>query len=231
MPDPLLDVTNLVQEYGRGETLTTVLRGVSLSLQPGEFAALVGQSGSGKSTLLNQIGLLEHPVSGSIRLNGVETTRLDDDARTRLRNRSLGFIFQFHHLLNAFTALENVMLPLRMRGIPEKELAPRANELLERAGMAGMQHRFPTQLSGGQQQRVAIVRALMARPALVLADEPTGNLDSENADRIFHLLRQLNREDGTAFLIVTHDAKLARQCDRQLHIRDGRMVTEPEPSA
>lgn len=231
MPDPLLDVTNLVQEYGRGETLTTVLRGVSLSLQPGEFAALVGQSGSGKSTLLNQIGLLEHPVSGSIRLSGVETTRLDDDARTRLRNRSLGFIFQFHHLLNAFTALENVMLPLRMRGIPEKELAPRANELLERAGMAGMQHRFPTQLSGGQQQRVAIVRALMARPALVLADEPTGNLDSENADRIFHLLRQLNREDGTAFLIVTHDAKLARQCDRQLHIRDGRMVAEPEPSA
>jgi len=231
MPDPLLDVTNLVQEYGRGETLTTVLRGVSLSLQPGEFAALVGQSGSGKSTLLNQIGLLEHPVSGSIRLNGVETTRLDDDARTRLRNRSLGFIFQFHHLLNAFTALENVMLPLRMRGIPEKELAPRANELLERAGMAGMQHRFPTQLSGGQQQRVAIVRALMARPALVLADEPTGNLDSENADRIFHLLRQLNREDGTAFLIVTHDAKLARQCDRQMHIRDGRMVAEPEPSA
>jgi lipoprotein-releasing system ATP-binding protein len=231
MSDPLLDVTNLVQEYGRGETRATVLRGVSLSLQPGEFAALVGQSGSGKSTLLNQIGLLEHPVSGSIRLNGVETTTLNDDARTRLRNRSLGFIFQFHHLLNAFTALENVMLPLRMRGIPEKELAPRANELLERAGMAGMQHRFPGQLSGGQQQRVAIVRALMARPALVLADEPTGNLDSENADRIFQLLRQLNREDGTAFLIVTHDATLARQCDRQLHIRDGRMVAEPEPSA
>ncbi|HEX5361126.1 MAG TPA: ABC transporter ATP-binding protein, partial [Fluviicoccus sp.] len=221
---PILQLTDVCHAYGEGENRQPVLHNISFTLAAGEFAALVGQSGSGKSTLLNQVGLLEHALSGSIRLNGQEVTTLDDNALTRLRNEQLGFIFQFHHLLNAFTALENVMVPLKIRGRPEKALRERAQSLLARAGLSGLENRFPNQLSGGQQQRVAIVRALMAGPALVLADEPTGNLDSETTGRIFELLRQINREDGTAFLIVTHDAGLAASCDRQLTLKDGRLV-------
>ncbi|RZU48009.1 lipoprotein-releasing system ATP-binding protein [Fluviicoccus keumensis] len=221
---PLLQLRDVCHAYGEGENRQPVLHHVSFTLAAGEFTALVGQSGSGKSTLLNQVGLLEHAASGSIRLNGREVTTLDDDARTRLRNEQLGFIFQFHHLLNAFTALENVMVPLKIRGQPEKALRERARSLLDRAGLSGLENRFPNQLSGGQQQRVAIVRALMAGPALVLADEPTGNLDSETTGRIFELLRQINREDGTAFLIVTHDDGLAAACDRRLTLKDGRLT-------
>ncbi len=229
MSAPVLQLENVCHAYGEGEARRLVLQGIGFRLAAGEFTALVGQSGSGKSTLLNQIGLLEHPLSGVIRLQGEDVTMLDDDARTRLRNERIGFIFQFHHLLGAFTAIENVMIPLRIRGVPARDLQPRALSLLARAGLSGLEDRYPHQLSGGQQQRVAIVRALMAKPDLVLADEPTGNLDSVNGDRIFELMRQINREDGVSFLIVTHDSGLAARCDRRLTLRDGRLAGDSGP--
>lgn len=224
--NPVLSVRNLVHAYGRGESRQQVLHGIGFDLAAGEFTALIGQSGSGKSTLLHLAGLLERPEGGEIRLDGTETTTLGDDDRTRLRNRKLGFVFQFHHLLPAFTALENVMMPLRIRGLAERELRDRATALMERAGLAGLERRFPAQLSGGQQQRVAIIRALMAKPALVLADEPTGNLDTGSTDRLFELMRDINRLDGTTFLIITHDNGLAARCDRRLVLRDGRLVAD-----
>ncbi len=224
--DKVLIIEHLNRIYGSGDAQNHVLKDVSFSLNKGEFTALIGQSGSGKSTLLNLIGLLEQPSSGEIYLTGQQISLLHEQQRTQLRNQALGFVFQFHHLLSAFTAIENVMMPLKIRGLPEKQLRPRAQELLRKVGLADYGHRYPTQLSGGQQQRVAIVRALMAQPALVLADEPTGNLDSQTADSIFDLLRQINLEDGTAFLIVTHDANLAKRCDRQLILKDGVLVSD-----
>ncbi len=217
----VLRLEKLNRFYGEGETRTHVLKDVSFTLAKGEFTALVGQSGSGKSTLLNQIGLLEQPSSGEIYLTEQKISTLSEQQRTQLRNHALGFVFQFHHLISAFTAIENVMMPLKIRGISEKLLRPRAQELLTKVGLEKFGERYPNQLSGGQQQRVAIVRALMTQPALVLADEPTGNLDTQTADSIFTLLRQINKEDGTAFLIVTHDTNLAARCDRQLILKDG----------
>ena len=203
-----------------------VLHGIDLSIHRNDFAALIGPSGSGKSTLLNILGLLDQPTSGELYLLGQATSAMQDAGRTALRGNSIGFVFQFHHLLSAFTAIENVMMPLKIRGIAESKLKARAQELLRKVGLEDYGHRYPTQLSGGQQQRVAIVRALMAQPALVLADEPTGNLDSQTADSIFSLLRQINQEDGTAFLIVTHDVNLANRCDRQLVLKDGILVSD-----
>ncbi|HNG46183.1 MAG TPA: ABC transporter ATP-binding protein, partial [Agitococcus sp.] len=221
MANSVLVLEKLNRIYGEGEAQNHVLKDISFSLKQGEFTALIGQSGSGKSTLLNLIGLLEQPSSGELYLTGQQISQLHEQERTRLRNHALGFVFQFHHLLSAFTAIENVMMPMKIRGIADKQLKARAQELLAKVGLEKYAHRYPTQLSGGQQQRVAIVRALMAQPALVLADEPTGNLDSQTADSIFSLLRQINQEDGTAFLIVTHDVNLANRCDRQLVLKDG----------
>ena len=226
MANSVLVLEKLNRIYGEGEAQNHVLKDISFSLQQGEFTALIGQSGSGKSTLLNLIGLLEQPSSGELYLTGQQISQLHEQERTRLRNHALGFVFQFHHLLSAFTAIENVMMPMKIRGIADKQLKARAQELLAKVGLEKYAHRYPTQLSGGQQQRVAIVRALMAQPALVLADEPTGNLDSQTADSIFDLLRQINQEDGTAFLIVTHDVNLANRCDRQLVLRDGVLVKD-----
>ena len=226
MANSVLVLEKLNRIYGEGEAQNHVLKDISFSLQQGEFTALIGQSGSGKSTLLNLIGLLEQPSSGELYLTGQQISQLHEQERTRLRNHALGFVFQFHHLLSAFTAIENVMMPMKIRGIADKQLKARAQELLAKVGLEKYAHRYPTQLSGGQQQRVAIVRALMAQPALVLADEPTGNLDSQTADSIFSLLRQINQEDGTAFLIVTHDVNLANRCDRQLVMRDGVLVKD-----
>ena len=220
----VLKVEQLNRYYGEGDTQTHVLKDVSFSLKKGEFTALVGQSGSGKSTLLNLIGLLEQPSSGELYLTEQKISTLSEQQRTQLRNHALGFVFQFHHLLSAFTAIENVMMPLKIRGIAENKLRPRAQALLAKVGLENYAERYPTQLSGGQQQRVAIVRALMTQPALVLADEPTGNLDTQTADSIFTLLRQINQEDGTAFLIVTHDTNLAARCDRQLILKDGALL-------
>jgi lipoprotein-releasing system ATP-binding protein len=226
MAEPVLELRGVVKEYGE-RVVSRVLRGVDLRLDVGEFAALVGPSGSGKSTLLNLIGLLDRPTSGSIRVRGHETTRMSEEELTHFRGSVLGFVFQFHHLLPAFTALENVLLPsMGIAGHPDPERRREARELLRRVGMAGAEDRRATDLSGGQQQRVAIARALSMSPPLVLADEPTGNLDTKTADQIFELLREFNRERGTAFLVVTHDPRLAGRCDRIIDLVDGRIVSD-----
>ena len=214
------------QRYGGGDSpLVEVLHGIDLKLPEGGFSALIGPSGSGKSTLLNIIGLLESPTEGQLWLAGEQASGQNDRVRTALRNRYLGFIFQFHHLLPAFSAEENVLMPV-LAGVGRISAADRerARTLLARVGLAEHTHKRPVQLSGGQQQRVAIVRALINRPRLVLADEPTGNLDSQTANEVFALLRELNREEGMSFLIVTHDPRLAQSCDQQFYLQDGRLL-------
>ena len=225
MSAPILQLEALRKSYGEGELRIEVLHGIDLTLGEGEFASLTGPSGSGKSTLLNAIGLLERPSSGRILIHGEDTGRLDDAGITRLRGRTLGFVFQFHHLVPAFTALENVFMPCLIdRGTVDAVMRERAAMLLERVGLSAHAVKKPAQLSGGQQQRVAIARALAMGAPLVLADEPTGNLDTQSADGIFSLLREFNREQRTAFLIVTHDPRLAARCDRQIELVDGRIV-------
>jgi lipoprotein-releasing system ATP-binding protein len=208
---------------------TEVLHGLDLTLQRGEFAALIGPSGSGKSTLLNLIGLLDRPDAGKGRLmiTGQETQNLADKELTRLRASAIGFVFQFHNLLPEFTALENVMLPLlASRGRPDEAMQARAAELIEKVGLTTVRDHMSGNLSGGQQQRVAIARALVMAPALVLADEPTGNLDTQSADGVFDLLRSVNRTGQTSFLIVTHDPRLALRCDRIIELVDGRIASD-----
>ena len=201
-----------------------VLHGIDLALEQAEFVSLTGPSGSGKSTLLNIMGLLEQPTAGTLTIAGESATALDDAALTRLRGRTIGFVFQFHHLLPAFTALENVVLPSIVEAGQATTQAERfGRELLERVGLKGAEHKLPSELSGGMQQRVAIARALALRPRLILADEPTGNLDTATADDIFALLRDFNRDHGSACLIVTHDPRLAARCDRQVVLVDGHL--------
>jgi lipoprotein-releasing system ATP-binding protein len=204
-----------------------VLHGIDLEIDAGEFTALIGPSGSGKSTLLNILGLLEGASGGHYRLAGRDVTALDDDARTAARHQILGFVFQFHHLLPAFSALENVMLPGLIGGAaaPAPEaMRSRAAALLRGVGLEDAAGKKPAELSGGMQQRVAIARALALSPRLVLADEPTGNLDTQTSDSIFRLLREFNRNNATAFLIVTHDPRLAARCDRIIELVDGRIA-------
>jgi lipoprotein-releasing system ATP-binding protein len=223
MAEPVLQLQGVTKDYGE-EVVTRVLHGIDLTLQPAEFVALVGPSGSGKSTLLNVIGLLDRPGGGRVLIQGQDTSELDDDQLARLRARTLGFIFQFHHLLGAFSALENVMMPLLAdQGRPTREMRERALALLHDVGLADRADSQPSRMSGGQQQRVAIARALVTSPALVLADEPTGNLDTGTSAQVFELLRRFNVERRTAFLIVTHDLRLAGQCDRIVEIVDGRL--------
>ena len=203
-------------------TENEVLHGLDLRLQRNDFAALVGASGSGKSTLLNLIGLLDKPTGGELYLLEEPTRTMDDTQRTALRGTRIGFVFQFHHLIQAFTALENVLMPLMLStGKPTPQQRERATDLLARVGLQGMEQRKPDQLSGGQQQRVAVARALITRPALLLADEPTGNLDSKSAAEVFQLFRQFNREFGCAVLLVTHDPRLSDLCDRVITLADG----------
>lgn len=231
MADALLKLEDVRKSYGT-RVLTPVLHGIDLTVRPGEFAALTGPSGSGKSTLLNLIGLLDRPTSGEVYLQGEATSSLADADRTRLRARHLGFVFQFHHLLPAFTAVENVEMPLladRRRRDPE--MRERAISLLEEVGLAERLNFAASDLSGGQQQRVAIARALVASPPLVLADEPTGNLDSETGEQVFQLLRRFNEMRGIGFLIVTHDDRIARRCDRIIHLVDGRVVSDAAPES
>jgi lipoprotein-releasing system ATP-binding protein len=231
MPDRetirLEGVTRDFAEGGVDGVVTHVLKGIDLAIGPGELAALIGPSGSGKSTLLNIMGLLDRPTGGRVVVDGVDTTAMTDAEITRLRGRALGFVFQFHHLLRAFTALENVLMPAVIDGgRPGEATTARGLELLERVSLGDLANRKVTKLSGGQQQRVAVARALMLRPRLVLADEPTGNLDTESADEIFALFRQLNRDEETAFLVVTHDPRLAARCDRIVRIVDGRITSD-----
>lgn len=223
MAEVILRLEGVRKSYNVGTPIEVeVLHGIDLSLNQGEFAALIGPSGSGKSTLLHIIGLLERPSAGRILIAGQEIDHLDEAGMTELRGRTLGFVFQFHHLLPEFTALENVMMPtLIERGRYDEAMRERAKWLLGRVGLAHALDKKPSALSGGMQQRVAIARALAVNPPMVLADEPTGNLDSHTADEIFALLREINREDGTAFLIVTHDPRLADRCDRRIELMDG----------
>lgn len=223
---PLLRAEEVHKTYGDGVE-THALRGVTLDLAHGEICALTGPSGCGKTTLLNVMGLLDRPTEGRVLIRDVDTTDLDDDARTTLRAEALGFIFQFHHLLMAFTALENVVIPLMSRhGRAASWMWEKAGDLLDRMDLADRAHYRANDLSGGQQQRVAVARALVMDPALVLADEPTGNLDSEAGDRVLDVLREVNVEHGTAFLVVTHDPQVAQRCDRIVHMIDGLIHTD-----
>jgi len=229
---PVVRLEGVVKDYGEEDVVTRVLHGVDLTLDRGEFVALVGPSGSGKSTLLNILGLLDRPTRGSVRIRGNDTTALDDAALTALRGRSIGFVFQFHHLIAAFTAAENVAMPLCVdAGRARPEMIDQARAMLADIGLANRAEAHTNKLSGGQQQRVAIARALIMRPALVLADEPTGNLDTHAADDAFQLLRRYNRELQTAFLIVTHDHRLADRCDRIITLVDGRIESDTGESA
>ena len=221
-----MTLEGVTKEFGE-QVVTRVLHGIDLVLRPGEFSAIIGPSGSGKSTLLNLLGLLDRPTSGRILLGGEDTTTLTDDQLSAARGRTLGFVFQFHHLLPAFTALENVMMPLMaQRGRQEPWMRERAMELLAEVGLDSRADRLANALSGGQQQRVAIARALSPRPRLVLADEPTGNLDTGTADEVFELLRRFNKTHQTAFLVVTHDPRLAERCDRIITVIDGRIASD-----
>jgi lipoprotein-releasing system ATP-binding protein len=226
--ETVLDLADVHKSYGTGTALEIeILHGIDLQLQRGEFAALIGPSGSGKSTLLNLIGLLDRPTGGHLAIDGQATTTLDDRDLTRLRGRSIGFVFQHHLLISAFTALENVMMPMLVdRGRPDAEMRERAAALLEQVGLGERLNNPASQLSGGQQQRVAIARALVMQPALVLADEPTGNLDTHSADDVFALMRDINVARQTTFLIVTHDPRLAARCDRRIELVDGRIVAD-----
>jgi lipoprotein-releasing system ATP-binding protein len=218
----LLEVRDLVKTFGTGEAETRVLRGLNLTMQTGELAALLGPSGSGKSTLLTILGTLMHPTSGEHSMLGVDLTTAGDRALTEFRNLHIGFVFQFHNLLPDFTALENVMFPSAVREGHETATArARGQDLLVRMGLAERIH-FPTaKLSGGQKQRVAVARALMNRPELVLADEPTGNLDRVSAMQVMDLIAEINGEEGTTFLISTHDEKIAGLCRRRIVVGDG----------
>jgi lipoprotein-releasing system ATP-binding protein len=220
----VLRLTDVHKSFNTGlPSEIEVLHGINLELRAGEFVAVMGPSGSGKSTLLNLVGLLDRPSAGRLEILGQDTTQLDDAALTRLRGESIGFVFQYHHLIGAFTAQENVMLPMVARqGYPTAEMAERAGQLLDSVGLAPWRGSPTNTLSGGQQQRVAVARALCMRPVLLLADEPTGNLDSVSADAVFSLLRQVCRQSGAAALLVTHNAALAQRCDRIIQVVDGK---------
>lgn len=199
-----------------------VLHGIDLCIKRQDFAALIGPSGSGKSTLLNILGLLDQPSSGELYLLGQQTSKMTDTQRTALRGNSIGFVFQFHHLIQAFTALNNILMPLMLtQGRPDQQSIDRARELLAAVGLEKFAHRKPNELSGGQQQRVAIARALITNPALLLADEPTGNLDTQTAEEMFALFRKVHQERDCAVLLVTHDPRLSATCDRTINLVDG----------
>jgi lipoprotein-releasing system ATP-binding protein len=217
----------LEKVYGEGAAATRAVSSVSFALRQGEFASLIGQSGSGKSTLLNLLGLLDTPTSGRVLIDGDDTSGLGRKGRARLRGDAIGFVFQFHHLLPEFSVLENLTMPVRVNGgtVGDEE-RDRAHDLLELLGLPGLADKNANQLSGGQKQRVAIGRALMNRPSIILADEPTGNLDSTNTHAVYELFRDINREQGTGFLIVTHDRAVAEMTDRILEIRDGELTQD-----
>jgi lipoprotein-releasing system ATP-binding protein len=223
MSEPILQTRDLKRSFKQGEAVIEVLRGVDLDVQPGEIVALLGPSGSGKSTLLQAVGLLEGGFEGSIRIVGKEAAKLPSGGRTEVRRNSLGFVYQFHHLLPDFNAIENVVLPQMIHGATRAEADARAEQLLSALGLAQRLTHRPNQLSGGEQQRVAVARALANRPALVLADEPTGNLDEATADRVFAEFLKLVRDEGSAALVATHNERLAERMDRVVRLHEGRL--------
>lgn len=219
----VLQTRGLERSFTQGDVTIEVLRGVDLQIQPGEIVGLLGPSGSGKSTLLQAVGLLEGGFKGSIRLNGEEAAELDDEGRTRIRREMLGFVYQFHHLLPEFNALENVVLPQLVRGADMRAARTRADDLLGKLGLSERLDHRPSKLSGGEQQRVAVARALANRPPLVLADEPTGNLDEATADNVLAEFLKLVRDEGSAALVATHNERLAAKMDRVLRLHEGRL--------
>ncbi len=223
MSEPVLETRGLARSFTQADVTIEVLRGVDLQVQPGEIVALLGPSGSGKSTLLQAVGLLEGGFQGSIRINGRQAEALDTDGRTELRREALGFVYQFHHLLPDFTAIENVVLPQLIRGDEPATARARAVALLTALGLGHRLDHRPAKLSGGEQQRVAVARALANRPPLVLADEPTGNLDEHTADVVLAEFLSLVRGEGSAALVATHNERLARKMDRVIRLHDGRL--------
>jgi lipoprotein-releasing system ATP-binding protein len=217
----LLEVRNVKRSYTQGEHTLDILKGINLSIGASEMVALVGQSGSGKTTLLQLLGLLDRPSSGEILLNGSQVNTFSDDARSKLRRKYLGFVFQFHHLLPEFTALENCVIPQMVDGKSRAQATQRASELLGELGLEKRMNHKPSELSGGEQQRVAIGRALVNDPALLLADEPTGNLDPETSEQVFSLLLKLTRDRGVGALIVTHNPVIAERMKRIVYMRNG----------
>ena len=220
----MLAVRNLTKEYRSGGGALAVLRNVTFDIAAGETVAIVGPSGSGKTTLLGLLAGLDTPTTGAVLLDGNDLAGLDEDARARLRGDKVGFVFQSFQLVPTLTALENVQVPLELRGIRDSDA--RARDLLERVGLGSRTHHFPTQLSGGEQQRVAIARAFVNRPRVLFADEPTGNLDGATGEKIVGLLEQLNREDGTTIVLVTHDQSLAKRLGRSIRLADGLVIED-----
>jgi lipoprotein-releasing system ATP-binding protein len=221
----ILEARGLARTLGSDDNPTPILHGVDLTVERGQFVALCGASGSGKSTLLYLLGALDKPTAGEVYVDGAATSRLDDDARAELRNRKLGFVFQFHFLLPEFSAEENIMIPLMRQGLAESKCRARAREVLDQLGLSEKARRRPSQLSGGEQQRVSIARALANRPEVVLADEPTGNLDSRNAENVFQIFQQLSKE-GLTIVMVTHDPGLASRTGRRVELKDGRVISD-----
>jgi lipoprotein-releasing system ATP-binding protein len=230
----VLEARQLTKRYVGGDgAVITVLDAVDLTVERGEMVAIIGASGAGKSTLLHLLGALDAPSSGQVLVNGTPLEGMDDDGVSALRNRTVGFVFQFHHLLREFTALENVMMPLRIAGVEEGKARARAASLLDRVGLAGRVHHRPSELSGGEQQRTAVARALAADPSVLLADEPSGNLDHFNSERLHALFSELARELEIAMIVVTHNRSLAARADRILQLEDGRLsqIALPEEVA
>jgi len=220
----MITVTNLYKSFPMGGQTLTVLKGVNLQIQRGELIAIVGASGAGKSTLLHIIGTLDRPTTGTVHFDGQDMFHMSEDEQAEFRNRRVGFVFQFHHLLPEFTALENTCMPALIQRRYQVDIEPDAIALLEEVGLGARLHHKPGELSGGEQQRVAVARALLQKPDLVLADEPTGNLDTHTGEALFAMMHELNKARGTTFVIVTHNDKLSAQADRIVHMQDGQIV-------